>query len=185
MVFVSTMKKEWIEASGDLLMELKTKKNQLDLSYALEVIELKNQPMTMTMSKFPQVTQLHTQKTNLVDWLQTFPQNLPESEPVPSLAYLRWLLQCHKSNQLPLCLQQRYWAELVDLRYPRQTLDPPDHQEEDLQEEEDIGQVEDLLSFQEEDPQAEDPQAEDPQAEDLLEEGEIPQEWEEGEIENS
>ena len=32
--------------------------------------------------------------------------------------HLRWLLKCHKSQQLPLELQQAYWPELLELEYP-------------------------------------------------------------------
>ena len=35
-----------------------------------------------------------------------------------STDHLRWLLKCHKLQQLPLELQQAYWPELLELEYP-------------------------------------------------------------------
>ena len=32
--------------------------------------------------------------------------------------HLRWLLRCHKLQQLPPELQQAYWPELLELEYP-------------------------------------------------------------------
>jgi hypothetical protein len=71
-------------------------------------------------------------------------------------------MQWPQLQQLPLSLQQLYWAELLDLQYPLTPLEV-DHLHQDLlEEEEDTGQVEALLW--EEDHQ------------DLLEEGEIMEE---------
>jgi hypothetical protein len=98
--------------------------------------------------------------------------------------HLRWLLECHKSLQLPLSLQQAHWAELLELEYPpEQEVDQPTfsgislEEEDDLVEdhlmEQDRQEVEDLLT-------AEIPQTQ--QGTQELEEGEIPQTPEEGEI---
>ena len=34
------------------------------------------------------------------------------------LDHYSWLLKCHKLQQLPLELQQAYWPELLELEYP-------------------------------------------------------------------
>jgi hypothetical protein len=95
--------------------------------------------------------------------------SLPKSHLPLSTKHQHLLAQWPQLQQLPLSLQQLYWAELLDLQYPPIPLEA-DHLRQDLlkEEEEDIGQVEALLL------------AEDHQ--DLLEEGEIPEDMEEGEI---
>jgi hypothetical protein len=98
--------------------------------------------------------------------------------------YLRWLLECHKSQQLPLSLQQAHWAELLELECPlEQEVDQPtfagisseeeDDSEEDRLTAQDHLEVENLLM-------AGIPQTQQETQE--LEEGEIPQLPEEGEI---
>jgi hypothetical protein len=98
--------------------------------------------------------------------------------------YLCWLLECHKLQQLPLSLQQAHWAELLELEYPPEqevvqltlseiSLVEEDDSEEDHLMEEDHLEVEDLLRM-------EIPQTWPETLE--LEEGEIPQTLEEGEI---
>jgi hypothetical protein len=98
--------------------------------------------------------------------------------------YLRWLLECHKSQQLPLSLQQAHWAELLELEYPLEqevgqptssgiSLGEEDNLEEDHLMEQDRLEVEDLLT-------TEIPQTQ--QGTQELEEGEILQTPEEGEI---
>jgi hypothetical protein len=90
------------------------------------------------------------------------------------------LLECHKSHQLPLSLQQAYWAELLELEYPPEEPNQQTQSERLLEEEEDW--VEDLLKIQEEQDPQEDLQAEDQTITQMLEEGEIPEILEEGEI---
>jgi hypothetical protein len=98
--------------------------------------------------------------------------------------YLRWLLECHRLQQLPLSLQQVHWAELLELEYPPEqeaaqltsseiSLAEEEGLEEDHLMEEDCLEVEDLL-------RTEIPQTRQETLE--LEEGEIPQTLEEGEI---
>jgi hypothetical protein len=85
--------------------------------------------------------------------------------------YLRWLLECHKSQQLPLSLQQAHWAELLELEYPpEQGVAQPISSETSLEVEEDLEEdccmVEDLLM-------PDNPQMETPPIQQTLEEGEI------------
>jgi hypothetical protein len=93
------------------------------------------------------------------------------------MEYLHWLLECHKSQQLPLSLQQAHWAKLLELEYPpEQEVDQLTYSETSLGEEEDLEEdrlmVEDLLM--EETHLIQQMQE--------LEEGEIPQTLEEGEL---
>jgi hypothetical protein len=91
--------------------------------------------------------------------------SLPNSHLPPSTSCQHHLIQWPQSQQLPLSLQQLYWAELLDLQYPP-TPSEADHLHLDLQEEEeDTGQVKALLWEEDHlDPL------------DLLEEGEIMEE---------
>jgi hypothetical protein len=120
----------------------------------------------------------------LLHWLNSFPHTLPDPSLIPSMDYLCWLLECHKLQQLPLSLQQAHWAELLELEYPPEqevvqltlseiSLVEEDDSEEDHLMEEDHLEVEDLLRM-------EIPQTWPETLE--LEEGEIPQTLEEGEI---
>jgi hypothetical protein len=86
----------------------------------------------------------------LLHWLNSFPHTLPNPSSIPLTDYLCWLLECHKSQQLPLSLQQAHWAELLELEYPLEqevvqlTLSDTSLEEaENL--EEDLLMVEDLL----------------------------------------
>jgi hypothetical protein len=128
-------------------------------------------------STFPQTNR---KNEHLLHWLNSFPHTLPNPSSIPSTEYLRWLLECHKSQQLPLSLQQAHWAELLELEYPPEVdrltyLETSFEPEEDL--EEDRRMVEDLLM-------PDNPQMETPPIQLMqdLEEGEIPQTLEEGEI---
>jgi hypothetical protein len=127
---------------------------------------------------------LQTKQKNehLLHWLNSFPHTLPNPSLIPSTDYLRWLLECHKSQQLPLSLQQAHWAKLLELEYPPEqeatqltSLGTSLVEEEDL--EEDRLKVEDLLM--EDNPKVETHLTQQTQE---LEEGEIPQTLEEGEI---
>jgi hypothetical protein len=80
-------------------------------------------------------------------------------------------MQWPQLQQLPLSLQQLYWAKLLDLQYPLTPLEADHLCQALLEEEEDIGQVEALLA--EEDYQ---------DHQDPLEEGEDLEDLEEGEI---
>jgi hypothetical protein len=114
----------------------------------------------------------------LLNWLNSFPHTLPNPRSVPSMDYLHWLLECHRSQQLPLSLQQAHWAELLELEYPPEEAHRPILSETSLEAEE--GLVEALLT-EEETPQ--DPQEVIPtETPTLMEEGEILETLEEGEI---
>jgi hypothetical protein len=170
----STMKKGLIEAAGDHWME-KTiqKKSSPVTSSSLEATTKTLQ--TKTSISLPQ-TQQQSLKNNLNNWLATFPPTspLPNSHLPLSTKHRHRLAQWPQSQQLPLSLQQLYWAELLDLQYPPIPSEADCLHQDLLEEEEDIGQVEDLLW--EEDRQ------DHPDPQDLLEEGEIPEDMEEGEI---
>jgi hypothetical protein len=101
---------------------------------------------TKTSTSLPQ-TQQQQLKNNLHNWLATFPLTspLPNSYQPLSTKHRHRLAQWPQSQQLPLSLQQLYWAELLDLQYPL-TPSEVDRLHQDLLEEEaDIGQVEALL----------------------------------------
>ena len=54
----------------------------------------------------------------LLNWLNLSPDKSTNPLSPHSPNHLRWLLRCHKSQQLPLELQQAYWPELLELEYP-------------------------------------------------------------------
>jgi hypothetical protein len=170
------MKKGKIVASGDRLTEPLPKKNPLPRPSNLAVTM--ETPQTQT-STFPQTNQ---KNEHLLHWLNSFPHTLPNPSSIPLTEYLHWLLECHKSQQLPLSLQQAHWAEVLDLEYPpKPEVDRLTYLETSLEvekdSEEDHRTVEDLLM-------PDNPQMETPliQLMQDLEEGEIPQIPEEGEI---
>jgi hypothetical protein len=113
---------------------------------------------------------------------QLIPTHITKPTSIPSMDYLRWLLECHKLQQLPLSLQQAHWAELLELEYPpeqeaAQLTSSETSSEVEEDSEEDRRMVEDLLML--DNPQMETPLIQPMQD---LEEGEIPQTLEEGEI---
>jgi hypothetical protein len=128
--------------------------------------------------------QMKQKNEHLLHWLNSFPHTLPDPSSIPLMDYLCWLLECHKSQQLPLSLQQAHWAELLELEYPPEqevaqpislgtSLVEEEDSEEDLLMVEDLLMIQDLL-------RAEIPPIQSEIQE--LEEGEIPQTLEEGEI---
>jgi hypothetical protein len=146
--FKSLTKKELIEAGGGQLTEqtLTTKKKLLSPHFDLEAKE--ETPQTPTSSSHL----ANSNNTQLLHWLNSFPHTLPDPKSPPSADFLRLLLECHKLHQLPLSLQQAYWAELLELEYPLEEPSPQTRSEKLLEEEEDW--VEDLLEIREEqDPQ--------------------------------
>ena len=54
----------------------------------------------------------------VTNWLNSSPIELTNPLSPHSPNHLRWLLKCHKLQQLPLELQQAYWPELLELEYP-------------------------------------------------------------------
>jgi hypothetical protein len=174
MDYGSLMKKDKIAAGGDLLTGALTVKNPWpkpsNSAVTTETLRTQISPSPLTKQK----------NEHLLHWLNSFPHTLPNPSSIPSTDYLHWLLECHKSQQLPLSLQQAHWAELLDLEYPLEqeaslgtSLEEAEGLEEDCLVVEDLLMMEDLLK--EENPPI--------QTETLeLEEGEIPQTLEEGEI---
>jgi hypothetical protein len=117
------------------------------------------------------IPQNEAEEQALLHWLNSFPHTLPDPTSIPSMDYLRWLLECHKSQQLPLSLQQAHWAELLELEYPpEQGVAQPISSETSLEVEEDLEEdrcmVEDLLM-------PDNPRMETPPIQQTLEEGEI------------
>jgi hypothetical protein len=166
-------KKGLIEVGGGQLTEqvLTTKKNLLSPLFDLEVkVEI---PQTLILSS-PLVNSNNTQ---LLHWLNSFPHTLPDPKSPPLADLLRWLLECHRLHQLPLLLQQAYWPELLELEYPQEEHNQRTQSEILSEEEEDW--VEDLLEEQD---HQEDLLTEDQTITQTLEEGEIPEILEEGEI---
>jgi hypothetical protein len=141
----STTKKGLIEAAGDHWTDNQIrKKSNPETRSSLEART--KTPQTKTSKSLPQ-TQQQQLKNNLHNWLATFPPTspLPPSYRPLSTKHRHQLIQWPQSQQLPLSLQQLYWAELLDLQYPL-TPSEVDHLHQDLrEEEEDIGQVEALL----------------------------------------
>jgi hypothetical protein len=176
--FGSTTKNEKNKASGDQLTASQTKEtNHWLLRSNLEAIM--ETPLTLIPSYLP----TNERNSSLLDWLNSFPQELPNPTSSHSAQHLCSLLECHKLWQLPLSHQKVYWAELLDLEYPPEEVPRQTSLERLLAEEEAL--VEDLLA---EDHQmylpeevTQHPLREDPQ-QDLLEEGEILEQLEEGEI---
>jgi hypothetical protein len=172
----SSTKKDKIAASRDQLMGALTVKNPWpkpsSLAVTTETLRTQISPSLQTSKK----------NEHLLHWLNSFPHTLPNPSSIPLMDYLCWLLECHRSQQLPLSLQQAHWAELLELEYPPEqeavqltSLETSSAEEEDL--EEDHLMVEDLLM--EDNPRMETHLIQQTQE---LEEGEIPQTLEEGEI---
>jgi hypothetical protein len=172
----SLTKKGKIAVVGDQLTEAITMKNPLpklsNLAVIMETLRTQISPFLQTKQK----------NEPLLHWLNSFPHTLPNPSLIPLMDYLRWLLECHKSQQLPLSLQQAHWTELLELEYPpEQEVAWLTYSETSLEEEEDLEEdclmVEDLLM-------GDTPQPEIHLIQQIqeLEEGEIPQTLEEGEI---
>jgi hypothetical protein len=177
----SSTKKDKIAAGGDQLTEPPTAKNPWPKH--LNLAATKETPQILT-STSQEMNQRNKRNVPLLHWLNSFPHTLPNPSSIPLTDYLHWLLECHKLQQLPLSLQQAHWAELLELEYPPEqeaaqltlseiSLVEEDDLEEDHLMEEDRLEVEDLLTMKIPQIQQETPE---------LEEGEIPQTLEEGEI---
>jgi hypothetical protein len=181
MDFESLTKKGKIAAGGDQLTVPPPTKNPWPKHLNLAVTEETPQTLTSTSQE---TNQRNKRNTPLLHWLNSFPHTLPNPSSIPSTDYLRWLLECHKSQQLPLSLQQAHWAELLELEYPLEqeadqltSSEISSVEEDDLEEdhlmEQDHQEVEILLTLKTPQTWQETPE---------LEEGEISQTLEEGEI---
>ena len=57
----------------------------------------------------------------MLNWLASFPPQQPSNpKSYPSKLFLRWLIKCHQLCLLPLTFQQVYWPELLELEYPEE-----------------------------------------------------------------
>ena len=74
--------------------------------------------LQIPISKSPSQTDLNRKNSSLLNWLNLSPVELTNPLSPHSPNHLRWLLKCHKLQQLPLELQQAYWPELLELEYP-------------------------------------------------------------------
>ena len=74
--------------------------------------------LQILISKSPSQTDLNRKNSSLLNWLNLSPVELTNPLSPHSPNHLRWLLKCHKLQQLPLELQQAYWPELLELEYP-------------------------------------------------------------------
>ena len=82
-----------------------------DLEATMETLQIQ-------ISKSPSQTDLNERNNSLLNWLNSSPDKLTNPLSPHSPNHLRWLLKCHKLQQLPLELQQAYWPELLELEYP-------------------------------------------------------------------
>jgi hypothetical protein len=144
------MKKDKIEAGGDQLTAPQMKKKNLPPPNS---IQSEGEETPDPDIHIPSDTLNNMQ---LLHWLNSFPHTLPDPTSSPSADCLCWLLECHKSQQLPPSLQQAHWPELLDLEYPlEEEHSPLTLLEILLEEEEDL--VETLLEIWEEEDCQQDP----------------------------
>ena len=76
-------------------------------------------PQIQTFKSLSQ-TSLNEKNSFLLNWLNSSLAKSINPLSPRSTDHLRWLLKCHKLQQLPLELQQAYWPELLELEYPAQ-----------------------------------------------------------------
>ena len=70
------------------------------------------------ISRSPSPTNPNRKNSSLLNWLNSSPDALTNPLSPHSTNHLRWLLKCHKLQQLTLELQQAYWPKLLELEYP-------------------------------------------------------------------
>ena len=66
----------------------------------------------------PNSEQAKQEESNLAKLAQLIPSYFDKPISPPLTKYLCLLLQCHRSQQLPLELQQAFWPKLLELEYP-------------------------------------------------------------------
>ena len=136
------------------------------------------------ISKSPSQTSPNKKNSSLLNWLNSSPGELTNPLSLHSPNHLRWLLKCHKLQQLPLELQQAYWAELLELEYPAEmeqewpVISNSDYKSQIMEE----AEVEAILLEKEKEPTPHPTQTRETEAEEEAEEGEILETLEEGEI---
>ena len=128
-------------------------------------------------------TSLNERNSSLLNWLNSSLVELTNPLSPHSPNHLRWLLKCHKLQQLPLELQQAYWPKLLELEYPAQmeqerpVISDSDYKSQTMEE----AEVEAILLEKEKKPILPQIQTPEMKAEEV-EEGEILETLEEGEI---
>ena len=128
-------------------------------------------------------TSLNERNSSLLNWLNSSLVELTNPLSPHSPNHLRWLLKCHKSQQLPLELQQAYWPKLLELEYPAQmeqerpVISDSDYKSQTMEE----AEVEAILLEKEKKPILPQIQTPEMKAEEV-EEGEILETLEEGEF---
>ena len=70
------------------------------------------------ISKSLSQTNPNEKNSFLLNWLNLSQVESTNPRSPHSPNHLRWLLRCHRLQQLPLELQQAYWPELLELEYP-------------------------------------------------------------------
>ena len=129
---------------------------------------------------------LNEKSSSLLNWLNSSPVKSTNPRSSHSPNHLRWLLKCHKLQQLPLELQQAYWPELLEREYPAQmeqewpVTSDSDYRSQIMEE----AEVEAILLGKEKEPTLPQFQILEMEAEEAeeVEEGEILETLEEGEI---
>ena len=135
------------------------------------------------ISKFLPQTSPNKKNSFLLNWLNSFPDESTNPLSPHSPAHLRWLLKCHRSQQLPLELKQAYWPELLELEYPAEKQEQPvkfdnDYKSQIMEE----AEVEAILLGKEKKPILHPTRTPEVEAVEEAEEGEILETLEEGEI---
>ena len=140
--------------------------------------------LPIQISKSLPQTNPNEKNSSLLNWLNLSPVESTNPLFPHSPEHLRWLLKCHRLQQLPLELQQAYWPGLLELEYPAETeqerpvIFDNDYKSQTMEE----AEVEAILSEKEPNPPPiQTPETEVEEAEEG-EEGEILEALEEGEI---
>ena len=134
--------------------------------------------------QIPATDKSEREEQSLLNWLNLSPDESTNPISPHSPDHLHWLLECHKSQQLPLELQQAYWPELLELEYPAEmeqewpVIFDKDYRSQIMEE----AEVEAILLEKEKEPTLHPIQTRETEAEEEAEEGEILETLEEGEI---
>ena len=173
------MKNGWKEVSGAPETEQPSQKKHQHPNFALAVTT--ETPQIQISRSLPQ-TSPNKKSNSLLNWLNSFPVESTNPRSPHSPNHLRWLLKCHKLQQLPLELQQAYWPELLELEYPVEmeqewpVISDSDYKSQIMEE----AEVEALLSEKAKEPilplnqTQETEEVEEGEILEMLEEGEIP-----------
>ena len=83
----------------------------------IDLVATTEKPQTQISRSLPQKSP-NEKNSFLLNWLNLSLVELTNPLSPHSPNHLRWLLRCHRLQQLPLELQQAYWPELLELEYP-------------------------------------------------------------------